>query len=265
MAVIFRNGSRCLIILSFHRRLFHIHILNFISEPLPLPKKDDNGDYTVSLRKPKKEGVTLVQLESFLSFPFLSIPFLSFPFLSFPFLSFPFLSFPFPSLPFPSLPFPSLPFLSLPFLSFQYLVLFAFSKVTLVVLQLQSNITPDPAENIKLQNFTSSNVDKDYAFIAVSFDVDKFNDGNIDVVLQLAEKQRRRRAADPNVVKVLQPNKTYRVSQRNHGPNVSWKTELVMMDTFEITKTNHSQILHTSLRSGNHFVLLQATYFTMSD
>ena len=114
---------------------------------------------------------------------------------------------------------------------FQYLVLFAFSKVKLVVLLLQSNaVTPDPAENIKLQNFTSSNVDKDYAFIAVSFEVDQFKDGNIDVVLQLAEKKRRRRAADLNVFKVLQPNKTYRVSQRNYDLNVSWKTELVMRD-----------------------------------
>ena len=107
-----------------------------------------------------------------------------------------------------------------------------FSKVNLVILQLQSNaITAGPPENIKLQRFTSSNVDKDYAFIAVSFDVDKFNDGNINVVLQLAKKQRRRRAADLNVFKVLQPNKTYRVSQRNQDPNVSWKTELVIKDT----------------------------------
>ena len=97
-----------------------------------------------------------------------------------------------------------------------------FSKVKLVVLQLQSNtITPDPAENIKLQTFTSSNIDKDYAFIAVSIDADRFKDHNIDIVLQLAEKQRRRRAADLNVFKVLQPNKTYRVSQRNYDPNVS--------------------------------------------
>ena len=106
-----------------------------------------------------------------------------------------------------------------------------FSEVKLVVLQLKSNnIDPDPAEKINIENYTSSNVDKDYAFIAVSFDVDKFNDGNINVVLQLAKKQRRRRAADLNVFKVLQPNKTYRVSQRNYDPNVSWKTNLVMKD-----------------------------------
>ena len=100
----------------------------------------------------------------------------------------------------------------------------------MVILQLQSNaITAGPPENIKLQRFTSSNVDKDYAF-AVSFDVDKFNDGNINVVLQLAKKQRRRRAADLNKFEALQLNKTYRVSQRNYDPNVSWKTDLVMKD-----------------------------------
>jgi hypothetical protein len=79
------------------------------------------------------------------------------------------------------------------------------------------------------------------AFIVEEFPIEKFENGNLEILLQASANAKRRKRREIDVVKVsLVPNATYRITQRNEdAKNVSLKCNHGRLHT----NITHSKLL----------------------